>query len=124
MRQLLVIEDEPDLRDNLTEVLRNGGYAVVAVPAASEGMSLLRRGLRPDAIILDLLMPEMDGWDFRKAQLADPALSAIPVVVISAVVGYSLPIAPVMLAKPINVPLLLRELAACTGATQAESPPS
>jgi CheY-like chemotaxis protein len=49
-----------------------------------DALSRLRSGLRVDVIVLDVMMPLMDGWDFRAAQLADPALRATPVVVISA----------------------------------------
>jgi CheY-like chemotaxis protein len=80
----LIIDDDPFLLDALRESLRHDGY--VAVPAANghEALDLLDTGLRPDVIVLDLLMPGMDGWDFRMAQMNRPSVASIPVLVISA----------------------------------------
>jgi CheY-like chemotaxis protein len=83
-RVVLVIDDDRDIRGTLGEVLQDEGYATAAAPDGSEALKLLREGLRPCVILLDLTMPVMDGWDFRANQLRDPALSGIPVVVITA----------------------------------------
>jgi CheY-like chemotaxis protein len=61
---------------------------VAAASNGREALRMLRDGLRPSAIILDLMMPVMDGWDFRHEQLRDPTLKDIPVVVITAT-GFS-----------------------------------
>jgi CheY-like chemotaxis protein len=83
---ILVIEDEPEIREALAELLAREGFATQEAENGSEALKLLRdRCVRPDLIVLDLMMPVMDGWTFRRAQLADPALAAIPVVVMSAV---------------------------------------
>ena len=55
-------------------------YDAVAVGSGREALDVLAGGLRPCAIVLDLVMPEMDGFAFRRAQLADPQLAAIPVL--------------------------------------------
>jgi CheY-like chemotaxis protein len=81
---VLVVDDDRDIRSVLGEVLEDEGYATAAAPNGSEALRLLRAGLRPCVILLDLTMPGMDGWDFRADQLRDPDLSAIPVVVITA----------------------------------------
>jgi CheY-like chemotaxis protein len=61
------------------------GYTVTAFANGQLALDALRAGQRPGIILLDLMMPVMDGWEFRRAQLADPALDEIPVVLITAV---------------------------------------
>lgn len=81
---LLVVEDDQDIRHALALVLESEGYRVVGVANGQEGLDHLRRGERPCVILLDLMMPVMDGWEFRAQQTGDPSLAPIPVIVISA----------------------------------------
>jgi CheY-like chemotaxis protein len=82
---ILVIDDETSIRDVLTEVLEDEGYGVVTAANGLEAISVLRQSSEPPCVILlDLMMPVMTGWEFRKEQQQDPALAAIPVVVLSA----------------------------------------
>ena len=81
---VLVIEDDPDIREALAEALGYEGYDVLLAENGREGLDVLREHSRPHVILLDLLMPVMNGWQFRQEQLADPALAGIPVVVVSA----------------------------------------
>jgi CheY-like chemotaxis protein len=81
---VLVVDDDRDICGVLGAVLEDEGYATAAAPNGREALRLLREGLRPCVILLDLTMPGMDGWDFRADQLRDPDLSTIPVVVITA----------------------------------------
>jgi CheY-like chemotaxis protein len=83
-RSILIVEDDSDLREALSEVLRDEGYSVAMAADGREALDRLRRDLRPSLILLDLTMPVMNGWQFRAEQRQDPALSAIPVVVLSA----------------------------------------
>ena len=82
--RVLIVDDELDIRETISEVLGFEGHEVFS---ASDGeQALVRcRQLKPDLILLDLMMPGMNGWDFRRAQLRDPEIAAIPVVVVSAV---------------------------------------
>lgn len=82
--QILIVEDDTDLREALTQVLRDEGYDVVEAAHGREALDCLRDGRRPSLILLDLTMPVMNGWQFRTAQRADPTLSSIPVIVLSA----------------------------------------
>jgi CheY-like chemotaxis protein len=82
---VLIIEDDPDSREVITEILKTEGHELVAVANGREAMNTLRSGFRPCLIILDMLMPGMDGWQFRRAQCADEVLAKIPVVVVSGV---------------------------------------
>ncbi len=81
---VLVVEDDRDIRECMADALEMEGYAVACAQHGREALDQLRRGLRPDLILLDLLMPVMSGWEFRQAQLADPLLAGIPVVIVSA----------------------------------------
>ena len=75
----IVVEDAPDVRRALTELLASEGYAVAATSDGGEALQTLRGGLRPAVILLDLMMPNCDGWDFRREQLEDPAFAAVPI---------------------------------------------
>ena len=83
-RSILIVEDDADLREALSDVLRDAGYAVTGAADGQEALDHLRREGRPSLILLDLTMPVMNGWQFRAEQRRDPDLSGIPVVVLSA----------------------------------------
>ena len=80
---VLVVEDDRDSRELLGEMLELSGYRPLLAADGLEALRLLGRE-RPCVILLDLMMPRMDGCAFRQAQLAVEALRAIPVVVVSA----------------------------------------
>ena len=84
MALLLVVEDDDDIRETVTDLLRDQGYEVEGAEDGRVALARLQGGLRPDLILLDRTMPVMDGAAFRKAQLADPLLSTIPVVLMTA----------------------------------------
>ena len=82
---VMVVEDDASIRDLVIEVLAQEGFAAVGAGNGDEALRRLRQGeFRPSLILLDLMMPVMDGWQFREQQLRDPALAGIPVVVTSA----------------------------------------
>ena len=68
----------------MAQLLTLEGFVATAVANGREALEYLRRGDRPDIILLDLMMPVMDGWEFRRKQQSDPALATVPVVVLSA----------------------------------------
>jgi CheY-like chemotaxis protein len=86
-QRVLVVDDDQDIRDALCELLRDEGYDTVAVGNGQEALAYLSSGKVPCVILLDLMMPVMDGWEFRRRQSSDPELSKIPVIVISAAGG-------------------------------------
>jgi CheY-like chemotaxis protein len=109
---ILVIDDEISICDMLAEVLTDEGYGVVTASNGREAMNVLRQGNEPPCVILlDLMMPVMTGWEFRKEQQQDPALAAIPVVVLSAVQNIKTEAtalgAAAHISKPINFATLL-----------------
>jgi len=83
-RRLLLVEDDGELRSSLAELLRSDGYDVVGAANGSEALEYLRQAPAPDLILLDLMMPVKDGWQFRIEQKRDPNISSIPVLAISA----------------------------------------
>ena len=83
--RVLVVDDDADIRETIVEVLEDAGYHAVG---AADGIEALAQLRDPDdhwcVVLLDLMMPNMDGRAFRAHQLQDPALSPIPVVIVSA----------------------------------------
>ena len=84
MRQVLVIEDDEEIRESLVETLHDNGHPAVGAANGKAGLELLARADLPCLILLDLMMPVMDGHEFRAAQLKNPQLASVPVVVLSA----------------------------------------
>jgi CheY-like chemotaxis protein len=83
-RTILVVEDDPEVRAAVADILTAEGFRVVEAIHGLEALRLLRAGLRPSVILLDLAMPVMDGFAFLKERGRDPQLAALPVVVTSA----------------------------------------
>lgn len=81
---VLIIEDDDGVRDSLAAILREEGYFVEMVNNGAEALARLQERPLPTLILLDLMMPVVDGIDFRKQQLADPELRKIPIIIISA----------------------------------------
>jgi CheY-like chemotaxis protein len=82
---VLVVEDEPDIRDLMVAILESEGYTVRAAADGAEALAQLQLGKPPCVILLDLMMPVMDGWTFCREKQKFPELAGIPVVVVSAV---------------------------------------
>jgi two-component system, cell cycle sensor histidine kinase and response regulator CckA len=83
-RSLLVVEDDADIRETLDGLLSMEGFQVIGCSNGREALDWLRTSPKPDVILLDLMMPVMDGWQFRVAQKHDPEIANIPVVALSA----------------------------------------
>jgi signal transduction histidine kinase len=83
-RSLLVVEDDADIREALDGLLSMEGFRVAGCANGREALDWLRASPKPDIILLDLMMPIMDGWQFRVAQKDDPELATIPVLALSA----------------------------------------
>jgi len=82
---VLVVEDDDDLRESLSILLARRGFPVTTAANGKEALDLIDPAAPPCMIILDLMMPEMDGWELRSWLLADPNLRKVPVVVVSGV---------------------------------------
>jgi CheY-like chemotaxis protein len=116
-KSILVIEDDPATRDAVAIVLQDEGYAVTGVANGQEALLHLRRTAPPDLILLDLMMPVMNGWEFRKQQTKEPALKSIPVMIVSADTGVPQKAAALgavdYLIKPIDLDKLLAAVQRC-----------
>ncbi len=80
---VLVVEDDANTREAMRSLLELNGYAVVTAADGSEALQRLRAGLKPCLILLDLMMPGMDGFEFVNEKRQDPRLAAMPVVIYS-----------------------------------------
>lgn len=102
---ILVVDDDPDLRETLGELLCEVGYDARLCENGRKALELLRHGDRPRLILLDLMMPEMNGWQFREEQLKDEELRDIPVVVMTASRGFAKDAIPAqeILYKPVGL---------------------
>ncbi len=104
---ILLIEDEPDVREAIQEVLLEHGCQVACVPDGARALEWLAGGQRPSLVLLDFIMPQMSGWAFLERMRADPALSDVPVVSISALMVVH-PSLSAALRKPFDLPSLLQ----------------
>jgi CheY-like chemotaxis protein len=126
-RRVVVVEDDGDIRDLVVELLCGLGFDAVAYADGAAALEGLRRpGEDPAVILLDLEMPGMTGWEFRREQLADPLLASIPVVVASAADPRTID-ADAYLPKPYETAELcsvLARLSLAGPARRTPSPPS
>ncbi len=123
-RPILIVDDDVDIREALAETLEDRGFEVITASGGVDALRLLRtmKG-SPSAILLDLMMPVMDGYGFLAEQGRDPALARIPVAIITAGHGVDhsrLGDSPPIIRKPIKVQQLvdiLRQLQSSGGTT-------
>ncbi|HID07370.1 MAG TPA: response regulator transcription factor [Armatimonadetes bacterium] len=80
---VVCIEDEPEMIDLVKLILGRKGFDLVGAVGGREGLETVRK-LKPDLVLLDLMMPDMDGWEVYQQMKADDALKDIPVVVVTA----------------------------------------
>ena len=85
MATILLVEDNDDVREMMAVALELGGHTVWTAANGRDALARLRQGVRPCLILLDLMMPVMNGWELRAALKADATLADIPVIVVSAV---------------------------------------
>jgi CheY-like chemotaxis protein len=118
-KRILLAEDDPEIQASLAESLGDEGYIVDVASNGRSALRYLENGYRPSVILLDLMMPLMNGWAFRAVQLADRTTRDIPVILLSA--GSNLHIiaaelqAPYFMKKPVELGRLfemLREIEA------------
>jgi CheY-like chemotaxis protein len=112
--RILVIEDDPTIREVLVEVLGEHGYEATGASNGREALDALASSHdRPCVILLDLMMPIMDGRSFREEQMLQPDLSGIPVIVISAHLDHAVTAdlhAAAYLRKPVKLSDVLRQV--------------
>lgn len=110
-KRIFVVEDDLHIRESLTEVLEIEGFDVFSAINGQDALDKLRGGERPDLILLDLMMPVKDGFQFKAEQSVDPTISNIPVIIMSANGNMSakkeLAMVTDFLKKPIDLDALL-----------------
>ncbi len=82
-RRVIYIEDEPEMVDLVRLILKRKNYEVIGANGGREGLDMVRR-LLPDVVLLDLMMPDMDGWEVYQQLKAEESTRDIPVIVITA----------------------------------------
>src|SRR5206468_8081081 len=104
LERILVVDDDADIRDSLADILSDAGYEVRCFANGAEALDHLRREGAAALIILDLMMPGMNGWTFCEEQHRDERLAAIPVIAMSAVADleprWSRPDVTSLMCKP------------------------
>jgi len=107
---VLVVDDDSAVRRMIVLLLRSDGYETETAKDGAEALALMRQR-RPCLVLLDISMPMMDGWEFRKQQLEDPALSNVPVVCMTGMVhpeDVERILGVPCLGKPVGFPSLSR----------------
>lgn len=112
---IFIVEDDPDTREMLAKFLELEGYRVEMAANGQQALERLSGGLKACVIVLDLMMPVMDGWEFRREQVRHAAMASIPVIVVSAAGRDRLERieANAYLSKPIDLEELLKHITAC-----------
>lgn len=117
--RILIVEDDFSIRTLIARFLEEEGYDVACAADGTEGLDALYRASAPDLIVLDIVMPQMNGLDFLREIRRTRHFDAVPVVVISAsenlkAIDSSLRVSA-LVPKPIDADALLRAVAACLG---------
>jgi len=111
LKSILVVDDDPDFQDALATLLQSRGYVVSSADNGAQALQRLRESDPPCLILLDLMMPVMDGHEFLAHRNADPQLADVPVVVLTAgrhPQGSVVPSAADVLYKPFESDHLIR----------------
>lgn len=103
--RILIVEDNPAIRQTYELVLEQQGYQVVTAENGEDALTKLKNGApRPHLILLDLMMPVMNGWEFLKVRRADPELFAVPVLALTCgAVRTPLTDAMLVVDKPMDI---------------------
>jgi len=105
----MVVDDDADIREVLSEVLAENGHEVVTAANGLEALQILRRDPLPCMVFLDLMMPVMDGYVFMEQRRIDPMLAAVPVAVITAgrQIDFDRLEGATVVPKPLRLPVLM-----------------
>ncbi|MGH9237686.1 MAG: response regulator [Vicinamibacterales bacterium] len=113
-KHILIVEDDRDVAQSVAEVLQSSGYGTGIAANGREALDYLQKNTQTDLILLDMMMPVMDGWQFREEQRKLPSLDSIPVVIVTAdgnARGKAKAIqAAGLISKPVTIDGLLDEV--------------
>ena len=122
---VFVVEDQNDLRESICEELETRGFASVGAPHGDRALALMRkRGAHPALILLDLLMPEKDGWEVVAAVKADETLRDVPIVLMTAMPPHATSLHAQGVAASIAKPFTMEELLFVVTRFVKPSPPA
>lgn len=126
MAKILLVEDNDDVREMMAMALEFGGHVVSSAANGRDALNMLQAGHRPGLILVDLMMPVMNGWEFRAALQEDPELSALPVVVVSAVTAENAKElgSTRCMSKPVDIDRMLELVGEYTSGSTGISGPS
>jgi len=126
-KQILCIEDEPEMIDLIRLILGRRGFEVVGAAGGKEGLEKVRQN-QPDLVLLDLMMPDMDGWEVYQQMKADEKTKDIPVIVVTAkaqsidkVLGLHIAKVDDYIAKPFSPQELLNSVDKVFGASNVSA---
>ncbi len=120
--KILVVEDDDDIRDSLKELLEEEGYRVDTAANGEQALCRLQDEV-PQVILLDLMMPVMDGWQFQKELRETPTFARVPIIVISASKFSREPLnAAAFIPKPLDAGVLLETIESFLSENASELP--
>ena len=111
-KRVLEVDDDPDIREMVSKLLLSEGYEVVSAVHGQDALEKMEGGFRPDVILLDLMMPVLNGFDVLRVMRRTPRWSSIPVVIVSANQGLDLVVrgTAAIISKPFDLDVLLNTL--------------
>jgi CheY-like chemotaxis protein len=121
MGRILIVEDDPMLRDMLARILRRAGYATLSAANGAEGLAYARQ-LQPDLVLMDLVLPLLNGWEATRQLKASPCTAKIPVLVLSACLSEDDKARAIAagcdgwISKPFRIQAFLEQVACAAGA--------
>jgi DNA-binding response OmpR family regulator len=128
MISIVCIEDEPEMIELVKIILNRKGYSVHGADGGETGLSLIRT-VRPDLVLLDLMMPDMDGWEVYQQMKADPDIRDIPVIIVTAkaqnidkILGLHIAKVNDYITKPFGPSELLQSIQTVLGRSEETQP--
>ena len=120
--RVLIVDDDIDALNSMSEILVAEGFDTVCAQDGQEAWLLMHQAPRPDLVVLDLMLPKMDGLTFRMHQRRDSSLAIIPVVIVTAFTSKVIDDdAEAVFAKPLNVPAFLKAVKSSISRDRAAS---
>ncbi|MFL5814731.1 MAG: response regulator [Bdellovibrionia bacterium] len=111
MKNILIIEDDESIRKMIASVLEIEGYSISAAANGKQALETIQNGALPDIILLDMMMPVMNGWDFLDFVRANATTSKIPIIVVSAYAEIAKSVKPnAVVPKPVQLKSLLKAI--------------